>query len=214
MVLPCAACAGPAHRPRRCNRSLSEPCFCTGAVGLEEDSMEAALRRARAEASLDALARMDGLRIAPVETRKPRAPRKGRKAAAARSQLADTDDQLIEDAMLRSAAEAEVMAAGRACTRPYVRSDGAKDEFLCSRVRAARAMLRGTWRPRFQVGAAVECHLSDGWYRATIGQHRYREEEWSKWSVAAYQCLLEDGTLIYAPLDHDSVVRKLEVIES
>mmetsp|Transcript_38376 Transcript_38376/g.103924 ORF Transcript_38376/g.103924 Transcript_38376/m.103924 type:complete len:215 (-) Transcript_38376:119-763(-) len=214
MVLPCAACAGPAHRPRRCNRSLSEPCFCTGAVGLEEDNMEAALRWARAEATLDTLARMDGLRVAPVKTRKPRAPQKGRKATAAGSQLADTDDQLIADAMSRSAAEAKVMAAGRSCTRAFVRSDGAKDEDLRSRVRAVRAMLRGTWRPRFQVGAVVECHISDGWHRATIRQHRYREEEWSKWSVAAYQCLLEDGTLIYAPLDHDSVVRKLEVIES
>lgn len=176
--------------------------------------MEVALRWARAEVNLDALARMKGLCITPVKTRKPQASREGRKAAAAGSQLADADDQLIADAMLQSAAEAKTMAAGHACTCACVQSDSAKDEYLRSRVRAVRAMLGRNWRPRFQIGAVVECHLSDGWCRATIRQQRYREQEWAKGRIAAYQCLLEDGTLIYAPLDHDSVVRKLELIES
>eukprot|EP00420_Gonyaulax_spinifera_P019591 CAMPEP_0197908710 /NCGR_PEP_ID=MMETSP1439-20131203/67310_1 /TAXON_ID=66791 /ORGANISM="Gonyaulax spinifera, Strain CCMP409" /LENGTH=176 /DNA_ID=CAMNT_0043530217 /DNA_START=167 /DNA_END=697 /DNA_ORIENTATION=- len=176
--------------------------------------MEVALRWARAEVNLDTLVRMKGLCVTPVKTRKPRASREVRKAAAAGSQLADADDQLIADAMLQSAAEAKAMAAGRACTCAYVQSDSSKDEDLRSRVRAVRAMLRGNWRPRFKVGAVVECRHSDGWYRATIKQQRYREPEWSNGRVAAYQCLLEDGTLIYAPIDHDSVVRKLALIES
>eukprot|EP00413_Alexandrium_margalefii_P034236 CAMPEP_0204578156 /NCGR_PEP_ID=MMETSP0661-20131031/42759_1 /ASSEMBLY_ACC=CAM_ASM_000606 /TAXON_ID=109239 /ORGANISM="Alexandrium margalefi, Strain AMGDE01CS-322" /LENGTH=175 /DNA_ID=CAMNT_0051587059 /DNA_START=174 /DNA_END=701 /DNA_ORIENTATION=+ len=175
--------------------------------------MEVALRWARAEANLDTLSRMKGLCITPVKTRKPQASREGRKAAAAGSQLPDADDQIIADAMLQSAAEAKAMAAGHACTCAYVQSDSAKDD-LRSRVRAARALLRSNWRPRFHVGAVVECRYSNGWYRATIRQQRYREQEWGKGRVAAYQCLLEDGTLIYAPLDHDSVVRKLELIES
>lgn len=171
--------------------------------------MDVALRWARAEVNLDTLARTKVQCITPVKTRKPQASRAGRrKAAAAGSQLADADDQLIANAILQSAAEAKAMASGQFCTC------APKDEDLRSRVRAVRAMLRGNWRPRFQVGAVVECRLSDGWYRATIRQHRYREEEWSKGRVAAYQCLLEDGALIYAPLDHESVVREPELIES
>jgi hypothetical protein len=77
-------------------------------------------------------------------------------------------------------------------------------------IRAMQRQHRSNWKPRFQVGASVECRCQGGWYRATVVQQRYREPDWKTGRVAAYQCELNDGdgTLIFVPMDHDSLVRK------
>jgi len=204
-------CAGEClrHGSQSCSRSLSEPLFCTCATGLEDDSIEMAMRRAKAEVILDTLARRKSLHIPPVKSRKPRNTREGRKATAvaAGCRLADADDKLIADAMLRSAAEAEAMDAKHA----RLGFELVKDLELRARVKAFRAMHRANWKPRFHIGDVVECNLSAGWKRATVRQQRYREPEWGKGRIAAYQVRLDDGTLIFVPMDHDSLVRKVEI---
>jgi hypothetical protein len=124
-----------------------------------------------------------------------------------------TDTQLLAEAILQSAAEAKTMAEAKTVTDPYENPDDGKSEkdpCLLAKVRAIRAMQRGNWKPRFQIGDAVECKYQGEWYRATVVQHRYREPDWKTGHVAAYQCSLNhDGTLIYVPTDLDMLVRKL-----
>ncbi len=63
---------------------------------------------------------------------------------------------------------------------------------------------------RFAIGDEVECAMGGNkWEVGTIVQQLYREEKMQPGLVAAYQVRLEsDGGLIYAPEDHDCVVRK------
>jgi len=73
---------------------------------------------------------------------------------------------------------------------------------------AARAWLaRLDDGPRFAVGTAVECNVGpDLWKRGTVVALDYAEEGWKQ--PAPYQIKLDDGRLIFAPLDEDSVVRE------
>jgi len=64
---------------------------------------------------------------------------------------------------------------------------------------------------RFAVGAAVEAFTGDGdfdgWSRGTVVGINYREDGWSPDEVAPYQIKLDNGVLIFAPMDDDRVVR-------
>lgn len=59
---------------------------------------------------------------------------------------------------------------------------------------------------RFDVGYRVECNCGD-WKAGTIVKCWYREQSWEPNSWAPYQVQLDDGQLIFAPIDDDNVVR-------
>lgn len=62
---------------------------------------------------------------------------------------------------------------------------------------------------RFAVGDAVECKTgSDLWSKGNVVAQLYREDFMPPGVVAPYQIKLDSGSLIYAPVDHDSVIRK------
>jgi len=64
---------------------------------------------------------------------------------------------------------------------------------------------------RFTVGTKVQCktgHGEDGWSNGTIIKLWYREERWPAGRLAPYQIKLDDGRLIFAPLDDDRVIRE------
>jgi len=57
---------------------------------------------------------------------------------------------------------------------------------------------------RFSVGDKVECNTDDGWVEGEVVALMYRE---GGFGIAPYQVRLNDGVLIYAPKDHDGVIR-------
>ena len=60
---------------------------------------------------------------------------------------------------------------------------------------------------RYAVGTSVECNVGgDQWMRGTVVALDYVEEGWDQ--PAPYQVELEDGTLIFAPIDEDWVIRR------
>jgi len=64
---------------------------------------------------------------------------------------------------------------------------------------------------RFAIGTRVQCRTGqgeDGWSLGTVVKHWYRENRWPRDRVAPYQVKLDDGRLIFAPLDEDRVVRE------
>ena len=62
---------------------------------------------------------------------------------------------------------------------------------------------------RFDVGARVECCRDEGvWDRGTVVQHHYREPDWPLEAWAPYQIQLDDGGLIFAPVDDDRCIRQ------
>merc|ERR1740123_2323289 len=64
---------------------------------------------------------------------------------------------------------------------------------------------------RFAVGTRVQCRTGqgeDGWSNGSVAKLWYREDRWHKDRVAPYQIKLDDGRLIFAPLDDDRVVRE------
>lgn len=61
--------------------------------------------------------------------------------------------------------------------------------------------------PRFTIGQRVKCLTSDGWAPGEVKQIWYRESSWRNQPSAPYQIILDDGTLIYAPLDDDRVIK-------
>jgi hypothetical protein len=63
---------------------------------------------------------------------------------------------------------------------------------------------------RFAVGTKVQCHIGD-WLKGEVILLRYRQENWPRGRVAAYQVRLDNGELVYAPEDKDSMVRKQEL---
>jgi len=64
-------------------------------------------------------------------------------------------------------------------------------------------------RLRFAVDDAVECNLGGRWSKGKIVDLMYREQGMPPGLVAPYQVRLEDsGSLIYAPSDSDTVIRK------
>lgn len=60
---------------------------------------------------------------------------------------------------------------------------------------------------RFQVGAKVLCNTNDGWEKGTVIKRMYRDDGMPPGMVAPYQVKLNDGSLIYAPMDTKDVIR-------
>ena len=63
---------------------------------------------------------------------------------------------------------------------------------------------------RFGVGQRVECNTDDGWSRGTIVEIFYTEPKLERMypgKCAAYQVQLDRGNRVFAPRDHDGVVR-------
>ena len=62
---------------------------------------------------------------------------------------------------------------------------------------------------RFKVGDRVECRCGEAWYPATVVQIWYTptKEEFPYDTKMPYQCELDSGELVWAPLDHDGCVR-------
>ena len=60
---------------------------------------------------------------------------------------------------------------------------------------------------RFKVGDAVECRHASGWLKGTVVKHLYREDDSPPGFMAPYQVKLDNGTLIYAPVDTEDVIR-------
>ena len=64
-----------------------------------------------------------------------------------------------------------------------------------------------THAPLPQVGDRVECNLACGWSGGAIAKHFYTQQSFPPNKCAPYQIKLDDGSVIYAPADHDSVIR-------
>jgi len=67
---------------------------------------------------------------------------------------------------------------------------------------------------RFEVGCRVQCRTGagegvDAWSPGTVVKQWYRESHWPKKRTAPYQIKLDDGRLIFAPLDSDKVIQAL-----
>jgi len=68
---------------------------------------------------------------------------------------------------------------------------------------------------RFEIGSRVQCRTGpgsgeDAWSCGTVVRLWYRENGWPASRVAPYQIKLDDGRLIFAPMDDDRVIRALE----
>ena len=63
-------------------------------------------------------------------------------------------------------------------------------------------------RLRFKLHDPVECNMGgDYWVRGQVVQLLYRDELMAQGKVAPYQIELENGELIWAPSDHECVIR-------
>ena len=60
---------------------------------------------------------------------------------------------------------------------------------------------------RFKVGDKVSCNAASGWSEGTIVAVMYRTPDMPSGFVAPYQIQLDDGPLIYAPMDDDRVIK-------
>lgn len=61
---------------------------------------------------------------------------------------------------------------------------------------------------RFKVGDRVECRTGeDGWQTGKVVQLMYRDEYMQPGMVAPYQVKLDSGSLIFAPMDEDRLIR-------
>jgi len=60
---------------------------------------------------------------------------------------------------------------------------------------------------RFAIGDRVFCNTGE-WTPGSVVKCNYREESWPAGKIAPYQIKLDDGRLIYAPLDDDKVIKK------
>ena len=63
---------------------------------------------------------------------------------------------------------------------------------------------------RFNINAKVECNVGT-FVRGTVVALHYREPDWPPGRYAPYQVQLDDGRLIYAPHDHDKLIRLCRV---
>ena len=59
---------------------------------------------------------------------------------------------------------------------------------------------------RFAEGDRVQCNIGE-WVQGTITQVWYRENDWAADKWAPYQVQLDQGSLIYAPVDDDRAVK-------
>jgi len=68
---------------------------------------------------------------------------------------------------------------------------------------------KDTVQLRFKVGDRVECNCGT-WAQGTIVKLFYAQKSFPEGKVAPYQIRLDDGRLIYSPMDEDRVIRKIE----
>jgi len=61
---------------------------------------------------------------------------------------------------------------------------------------------------RFGIGDKVQCNTGGGWAKGTVVKLMYREDDMPPGMVAPYQVQLDDGNLIYAPADEDTLIKK------
>jgi G3E family GTPase len=64
----------------------------------------------------------------------------------------------------------------------------------------------GTEHLRFDLGERVACNTGE-WTPGVVVKHNYRESSWPAEKIAPYQIKLDDGRLIFAPIDDDRVIR-------
>ena len=98
------------------------------------------------------------------------------------------------------------MLANSRSVEPRARGPGGRemaDGFKSSSGRAPA----GAPRLRFKIGDRVECNTAEGWLPGVVNQTWYREEGWPPGQFAPYQIELENGELIWAPSDHECVIR-------
>ncbi len=103
--------------------------------------------------------------------------------------------------------KSEIVIIGQGLDEATLRSD--LDEALCTdaELEEMEKRVEGGGGLRFSVGTSVECNVGDEtWMRGTVVALDYVEEGWDQ--PAPYQVELEDGTLIFAPIDEDWVIRK------
>mmetsp|Transcript_55156 Transcript_55156/g.129132 ORF Transcript_55156/g.129132 Transcript_55156/m.129132 type:complete len:535 (+) Transcript_55156:42-1646(+) len=67
---------------------------------------------------------------------------------------------------------------------------------------------------RFAVGDRVQCRVGpgsdeDSWAPGTVAKQWYREKQWPPHRTAPYQIKLDNGQLIFAPMDDDRVIKAL-----
>ena len=60
---------------------------------------------------------------------------------------------------------------------------------------------------RFEIGTRVECQTGEAWAPGVIVGRYYREPDWPEGQVAPYQIQMDNGALIYAPVDSDECIR-------
>lgn len=75
--------------------------------------------------------------------------------------------------------------------------------------------LSGEWpKTRFEVGEKVLCRIGPDddkdWAQGTITQLWFRQSKWPEGSYAPYRIQLDDNREIFAPADHDGVVRRAD----
>ena len=101
--------------------------------------------------------------------------------------------------------EAAITAALDAC----LSTDDEMRQYRAAKSEPYEAELRASNGPfRFAVGARVQCGMGGGrWADGTVVAHHYREPEWGAERWCPYQVELDDGALIYAPVDVDECIR-------
>ena len=101
--------------------------------------------------------------------------------------------------------EAAITAALDAC----LSTDDEMRQYRAAKSEPYEAELRASNGPfRFAVGARVQCGMGGGrWADGTVVAHHYREPEWGAERWCPYQVELDDGALIYAPVDIDECIR-------
>ena len=67
---------------------------------------------------------------------------------------------------------------------------------------------------RFTPGDAVLCKVGGGWVEGTIVKLGYVQSCFPEGRCAPYQIRLGDGRLVFAPVDDDRFVRKLEIADT
>mmetsp|Transcript_36332 Transcript_36332/g.43946 ORF Transcript_36332/g.43946 Transcript_36332/m.43946 type:complete len:415 (-) Transcript_36332:515-1759(-) len=61
---------------------------------------------------------------------------------------------------------------------------------------------------RFPVGHKVKCNTGKGWVNGKVVKHMYREEGMPPGMIAPYQVQLDNGDLIFAPMDSDELIKE------
>ena len=78
-----------------------------------------------------------------------------------------------------------------------------------ARAMAYNAEQKETMELRFNEGDRVVCNIGE-WAPGYIVKRWYREDSWPEGKWAPYQVQLDQGSLIYAPIDDDKAVRDIK----